>query len=224
MAFSHSPKIVTDGLVLCLDAANLKSYPGTGTTWKDLSGNGNNGTLVNGVGYNSGHGGSLTFDGSNDTVSTGNSGITGNQSWSISVWVSVDSSESGSGRQGWIVWEGSSNQSTSELISIGVNSGKVEVAHWANDTTFTNSLITFDNFQNISVTYDGSTELIYVNSLNTDSKSTSLSITDGNWYLASRSTAEYLNCKIASFQVYNRALTASEIQQNYNALKGRFGL
>lgn len=51
MALAHSPKIVTDGLVLCLDAGNVKSYPGSGTVWNDLSGNDNNGTLVNGVGY-----------------------------------------------------------------------------------------------------------------------------------------------------------------------------
>jgi hypothetical protein len=54
MALSHSPKIITDGLVLCLDAGNPKSYPGSGTTWTDLSGNGNNGSLENGVGYNGG--------------------------------------------------------------------------------------------------------------------------------------------------------------------------
>jgi hypothetical protein len=53
MAISYNPRIVTDGLVLALDAGNPKSYPGSGTTWTDLSGNGNNGTLVNGVGYNS---------------------------------------------------------------------------------------------------------------------------------------------------------------------------
>ena len=63
MALAHSPKIVTDGLVLCLDAGNPKSYPGSGTTWTDLSGQGNNGTLVNGVGYVGTNGGSLSFDG-----------------------------------------------------------------------------------------------------------------------------------------------------------------
>lgn len=74
MALAHNPKIVTDGLVLCLDAANPKSYPGSGTVWSDLSGNGNNGTLVNGVGYNSNNGGYLTFDGSNDGGGSGNFG------------------------------------------------------------------------------------------------------------------------------------------------------
>jgi hypothetical protein len=73
LALSHSPQISLNGLVLCLDAANSKSYPGSGTTWTDLSGRGNNGTLVNGVGYNSGNLGSLVFDETNDFVNCGNS-------------------------------------------------------------------------------------------------------------------------------------------------------
>ena len=68
-AHFHSPRIITNGLVLALDAANVKSYPGSGTVWKDLSGNNNNGTLVNGVGYNSGNLGYLAFDGTYDYVS-----------------------------------------------------------------------------------------------------------------------------------------------------------
>ena len=72
MALSHSPLIVTDGLVLCLDAANKKSYSGSGTTWTDRSGNGNNGTLVNGPTFDSGNGGSIDFDGVDDNVNLGN--------------------------------------------------------------------------------------------------------------------------------------------------------
>jgi hypothetical protein len=63
MAFNYSPKIIQDGLVLYLDAANTKSYPTTGTTWTDLSRSGNNGTLINGPTFNSGNGGSIVFDG-----------------------------------------------------------------------------------------------------------------------------------------------------------------
>ena len=62
MAFIHSPKLVTNGLVLCLDAANKLSYPGSGTTWYDLSGNANNGTLTNGPTFNSANSGSIVFD------------------------------------------------------------------------------------------------------------------------------------------------------------------
>ena len=66
MAISYNPRIVTDGLVLALDAGNPKSYPGSGTTWTDLSGNGNNGTLTNGPTYSSANGGSIVFDGVDD--------------------------------------------------------------------------------------------------------------------------------------------------------------
>jgi hypothetical protein len=68
MAFSFSPKIVTDGLSVYYDVANPRSYPGSGTTIYDLSRNGNNGTLINGVSYNTSNGGALVFDGTDDYV------------------------------------------------------------------------------------------------------------------------------------------------------------
>ena len=72
MALAHSPRIVTDGLVLALDAGNAKSYPGSGTAWTDLSGNSNNGTLTNGSTYSSVDGGAIVFDGSDDYVVSSN--------------------------------------------------------------------------------------------------------------------------------------------------------
>ena len=71
MGLAHSPRIVTDGLVLCLDAASKRSYPGAGTTWTDLKG-GNNGTLTNGPTFDADNGGSIVFDGSDDYVNCGN--------------------------------------------------------------------------------------------------------------------------------------------------------
>ena len=71
MGLAHSPRIVTDGLVLCVDAASKRSYPGTGTTWTDLKG-GNNGTLTNGPTFSSANGGSVVFDGTNDYTNFGN--------------------------------------------------------------------------------------------------------------------------------------------------------
>ena len=80
MGAYSGPEINEDGLVLALDAGNTKSQPGSRTTWSDLSGNGNDGTLTNGPTYSNG---SIVFDGTNHTVITGNSGITGNSPWSI---------------------------------------------------------------------------------------------------------------------------------------------
>ena len=72
MALAHSPSITTKGLVLYLDAANSKSFANTGNTWTDMSGLGNNGTLVGGAAYNSGNSGTFSFDGVNDCVNCGN--------------------------------------------------------------------------------------------------------------------------------------------------------
>ena len=68
MTIGYGPTVVTDGLVLALDAADRNSYPGSGTTWTDLSGNGNNGTLDNSVTYTSNNGGGLSFDGTDEIV------------------------------------------------------------------------------------------------------------------------------------------------------------
>ena len=68
MATDYNHSIVTDGLVLCVDAANTKSYPGSGTTWTDISGKNHNGTLINGPTFSSDNMGGIVFDGSNDAV------------------------------------------------------------------------------------------------------------------------------------------------------------
>ena len=80
--------LVSDGLILYLDAARTSSYPGTGTTWTDLTGNGNNGTLVNGVGYSADNGGALVFDGSNDYVTLGST-LNATAQGTISFWIKL---------------------------------------------------------------------------------------------------------------------------------------
>lgn len=91
MAIFYNPRIVTDGLVLALDAGNIKSYLGSGTTWTDLIRQGNNGTLLNGVGFDEGNLGSLTFDGTNQQVSFANSISLGKDTpWSLSVFYKLD--------------------------------------------------------------------------------------------------------------------------------------
>jgi hypothetical protein len=87
MGFNYSPKIVTDGLVLYLDAANSKSYPGSGTTWGDLSRSQNNGALVNGPTFSSANNGILTFNGSNQSANmSAAAGTFGTGDFTISFW------------------------------------------------------------------------------------------------------------------------------------------
>ena len=85
MGIKYNPRVVTDGLVFCVDAASKRSYLGTGTTWTDLAGS-NNGTLTNGPTFSSDNGGSIVFDGSDDYVLLGND-INLGTSASITVWI-----------------------------------------------------------------------------------------------------------------------------------------
>ena len=89
MSTKYSPKIITNGLVLSLDAANNKSYPRSGTTWTDLSGNSNTGTLTNGPSFNDGNQGSIVFDGINDYASlstTTPTDLQGNPAFTVDGW------------------------------------------------------------------------------------------------------------------------------------------
>lgn len=223
MGIAYNTSIVRDGLVLHLDAANPKSYSGSGTVWNNLSESNNSGTLVNGASFDNS---SILFDGVNDSaVFTPSVDITGNNPWTISIWAKVNSSETGTGRKGWLIWKGPSNQTSNQLISMGVTGGAIEIAHWANDTTFTNATVSFNSWAMYSCTYNGATEIVYVNGIQKGLKTTSLSIISGSWYLSSRSSAaDYLNVNTSLFQVYNRALSESEIKKNFESFRGRYGI
>ena len=222
MGFSRGPKIVTDDLVLYLDAANRKSYPGTGTSWSDLSGNGNTGTLNNGPTFDSGNGGSIVFDGSNDSVNTALSGTISdvsvvcwykgtktarNHLWNFGTSTTTNLNFNFNDNYDlWVYWEGS-----------GSNRVRYNI-----DGSFTDSTIKCAVF-----THTGTTNKVYLNG-------TELTITESGGtqsFSAVNSTGsfrlgdvQYFAGNIYNAAVYNRALTAQEVLQNYNTLKGRFGL
>ena len=227
MALAHSPKIITDGLVLCLDAGNTKSYPGSGTTWTDLSGNGNTGTLENGVGYSGSNGGSLVFDGVNDYVNAGNnSSLSFTNNLTIQVWCSSNISDNNyrtplmkTTSTGWSNGYGFYQQGGNFYFFINQWNGAHRVS--VSKTTF--SLTSF------VATYDGANLKLYENGIlrqtgssftsNVSNSATNLEIGRGS------GVNDYVwNGNIAQASIYNRALTASEIQQNFNALRGRFSI
>ena len=107
MGVAYNSSIVTNGLILCLDAGNRKSYPGTGTTWTDLSGRGNNGTLTNGPTYSSANGGSIVFDGLNDFVQK--SSATANMSAGVTMEMIFKSTDMNSRAQGFMRFNAGSN-------------------------------------------------------------------------------------------------------------------
>ena len=220
MAYFHSPKIVTDGLVLYLDAANTKSYPGSGTTWSDLSGNGNNGTLVNGPTFDSENGGSIVFDGSSRrttlTLPFGQLGFT-----TLSIWYSrVEGNSSTS----WRTLFATTNTNVHHLIS--QNTTRVLGVFDGSFRSFGYTPLIDGKFHNYSVIYQsGTNATLYVDGIFFSTINIILNLETspigsiGNW-----NSGNYWAGNISLTQIYNRALSAQEILQNYNATKGRYGL
>ena len=230
----NGPKIITDGLVLALDAANVKSYTGTGTTWKDLSGNGNNGTLVNGVGYNSSNLGSLSFDGVNDYVLAGRIPFTGTAIASVTwgLWVYPHSTT------GNILTMSVSNpQSGWNMPPISASNQRFRGKIW-NNSHLVSPTYSLNNWYylvlvwNYSINSEERGQFFYVNgelqasqiNINYTSSGTDNFIFLGQSNPGADNTGMFSG-KYGMFHIYgNKALTAQEVQQNFNATKGRYGL
>lgn len=239
MSGKSGPDIVENGLVLCLDAANKLSYPGSGTTWRDLSGNSYNGTLTNGPSFNSDKGGSIVFNASTQYVDTSNtSGLNfTNTSATVSVWIKTSASfPSGAyivakqmdATGGWSI----------DLASTGIpyfetkNNASGATACYRFATVVCNNGV----WHNIVATFTTSTSVVanntitmYVDGVSSNSTLTQLLTYGGNTSenikIGRRtvSSVDAYNGNIAIVQIYNRLLSANEVLQNYNATKSRFG-
>ena len=218
MSFHYSPKIVTDGLVLYLDAANTRSYVSGSTTWTDISRGVNNGTLINGPTFNSGNGGSIVFDGTNDYVNVV-SATSLNEPKTIEIWMYITSQQTG-----MILSRGIANY---ELYTF--TDGFV-YTYWGNafNASTNNPSITLNSWNQFCFTISGATETVYKNGtlIGARTLNTTPSYSNtGDLNLARRDTNTlYFNGRLGNIKFYNRALSATEIQQNYNATKTRFGL
>ena len=234
-----SPPIVTNGLVLNLDAANTKSYPRSGTTWNDLSGNNYSGSLVNGPTFNPANGGSIVFDGTNDYVNSPL--VISSRPFSLSCWVIFNSTA------GWQTFIGQDTsqstqpgsiylQKTNDITSITPrvnNTFGISMLNTSNaqidcyDTTFfASSSIWYNIVTSVSLSEIN----LYRNGIlvKTVSNSDTLAAPTGSVKIGAgiynRTITDYVKGNISNVQLYNRALSPSEIQQNYNAVKSRFNL
>lgn len=220
MSTYYSPKIVTDGLALCLDAGNPKSYPGTGTTWTDISRTGNNGTLTNGPTFNSQNGGSIVFDGTNDRVLM-SAAIDTNSSFSLEFWA-LRTSDANAGTL--ISGNATNSYFVIRMLSSAVSLVKSFVAELGN---FGASSATVSNTINhVVVTRSGTTYTCYTNGIfrGTLTINQTYSTASPALGIYDSGNNEPFSGRIYKFAHYNKALSASEILQNYNAIKGRFGL
>ncbi|MDT9547744.1 MAG: LamG domain-containing protein [Chlorobium phaeovibrioides] len=230
------PKIVTDGLVLHLDAGDVNSYPGSGTTWYDLSGNGNNGTLVNGVGYEAANNGSMTFDHSNDYCNV--MPIHRTVQATIEVWFNTSSVSSDTASRQYLYTQQRNppllaQYTYQERQGVHVAGNLMHFQYFSTDNavgtvkTLPGS-ITANRWHHVTATIDGITACIYIDGiasgfLTKPSKATS--VTQG--FIGRRGDAQgndFLGGKIAIVREYCRALSVQEVKQNFNATRLRYGL
>jgi archaellum component FlaF (FlaF/FlaG flagellin family) len=233
-------KIVTNGLILNLDAAQLRSYPTTGTTWTDLSGNGLNGTLISGATFDTANGGSIVFDGTDDFASINPAITLSNVSqFTYTSFVNFSTSV---GNQGTFFSHGLNGQFTNDImfywekltniLSFQVNNGL--------DGSATYSYSAPSNWVNLCIVYNGSLSTnadklkLYINGVQVTLNFNTYNVPSTTSTIASPqirigqyigfASGFYYTGKIATTNLYNRALTATEVGQNFNAIKSRFGL
>jgi hypothetical protein len=225
MAISRGPKITTNGLVFCVDAADKNSYIGSGTTWTDVSGNGYNGTLTNGPTFNGSNGGGIVFDGVDDYADFGNvlaslTNLTlecfvkfGTQSTSYNGIISKTLNNT----NGWEIRTAgyTSTTTTAQFRYVGDN-GSPDFGALTNGIWY-----------HLTATGILGSQLVYINgSIYNSGAYAGTPSSNSNSLVIGKSAYAglYANMTMGCARIYNRALTASEIQQNYNSTKPRFGL
>ena len=219
--FANNAPIVTDGLVFYVDAGNSNSYPGSGTTWSDLAGS-NDSTLTNGPTFDSGNGGSIVFDGTNDSVIVSN--ISTNDfsgEATLLCWLACNSNTPSTDQTGIFGWGSSSTRSHYP---------------WTNGSAY------FDTFRNARVddfslssldrttphllaitTKSGGNWNLYQNTTVVKTVTAESAIVWDNATIgANGNDPRRFQGKFFAFSIYNRELSPTEVLQNYNALKNRF--
>ena len=228
MGLSHSPSITTDGLVLCLDAANPRSYPGSGNVWTDLSGNSNNITLVNNPTFSGENGGILNFDGTNDYGYNSNPigfDLISSNAITVEAWVKINPNgydfwfssndikyRYGTNSSGYAYWDMARHHDKSW-------GGYVFLANAWYHMCFvgygTGSSVT-------SNVYANGVLIRSVDDVGISNFNTNISL----FYIGTGEspTAHPFRGSISFIKIYTKALSANEVQRNYLATKSRFGL
>lgn len=229
MSLGHGASIVRNGLVLHLDAANSKSYPGSGTSWFDLASSSYTGSLINGVAYSPDNKGILTFDGTNDYVTISSSPIlttvtceswfriSGTTTYSMHPVCQKEGGNSGGAVYGIRVTEANRLPYGQIFYSALAGESRTVTASTAMITgVWYHLVITYDSLFNLKIYVNGVLENTAIGTAVPRQNSGSLSIGRGD--------ARYAKGNIGLVSIYNRDLTASEIQRNFEATRGRYGI
>lgn len=228
MSREHGPSIVRNGLTLHLDAANKKSYPGTGTTWTDLSSTKVNGTLINGPTYDSANLGSILFDNVNDLVTVSHSSSHLSNSGTMIFWAKPLSDGTANvcrfanKANDTVGLNGYNFAINSDRLLMRINAGLL--------TGSANMLNYYGKWSQYTFTWTSSnnTGVIYINGIVdiSGSLNATVSMTTTNpLYIGNLSDfTRTFDGNISMVQYYNRQLTSQEIQKNFNAHRGRYGI
>jgi hypothetical protein len=225
MGISYNPRTITDGLVLCLDAANSKSYPGSGTTWTDLSGITSSGELVNSPVYNSSNLGFFQFV-TDDFARIANNTALDTQTPTVEVWVKTNATN----QNGFWFEKGTVNTQYSLFQEGTTIRWRMFIGGAITQlSTTTATYMDTSNWYQVVGTYTSGTRRLYINGVqvNSDTQSGTIATNSGGMSIGvyggfSGGRGYYYNGNLAACRIYNRALSAAEISQNYNALKSRY--
>jgi hypothetical protein len=220
MAVEYSSgRIVTNGLVLSLDAADRNSYPGSGTTWKDISGRGNNGTLNYNPPFNSSNGGSIVFDGGGNVAISNTIPSLSNLTIEFFIYTSIVDNTQNIFFDQFLSLRYEISEGNKFRIHLGNGSG------WLFTSDISNTTVVANRWYETAWTWNGNSSIIYVNGI-AENNYTRAAGSSGTGIITLgtfNATYNWLG-RMGSTKIYNRALSASEILQNYNAQKSRFGL
>jgi len=237
MGTSYNPRIVTDGLILCLDAANKRSYPGVGTTWTDLTANKNNATLYNGPSFTNNNSGGIVFDGTNQYFMTDLNTIgQANTSFTFGgYFYNTTNTHSNNNR---FIFNNYVTSSHNGFFAITTYTSTPILRLWMRDSSRGNNILSNGVVPEVGAWYhvigvrnhSNSTAQFYVDGelIHNYSYPGSVSVTDGvsstSYFggVLHNGSSQIMPATVSSVQLYNRALSAEEIRQNYLATKGRF--
>lgn len=216
MAIEAGPRIVTNGLIYDLDGAVSRSYSGSGLTVYDAETNTIAGTLVNGVTYSTNNNGFFTFDGTNDYINAGNDSSLQISSGTISAWARATSP--GGGYRGIIAKQYAYGMFYVDGVFVAYD--------WQAASPRSSGINVADGaWKHLVLTFSGGAGTLYINGSSVLSAVYNISNNASNLFIGAEANAgQYAACNIAQALVYNRALSPSEILQNYNATKRRYGL
>jgi hypothetical protein len=228
---SGGPNIVVDGLVLALDAANTKSYISGSTTWNDLSRNNNNGTLINGPTFNTGSGGSIVFDGVDDYVEIPDSPSLnfGTGDFTVLCWINGISVYPGGTKT--IIWKGSRFDGNVAGWSMAWAGGTSDLFFIISSNTArlegrVPGFGLWGGYKMVGMQRVGSNWRLINNGVTTSLGTFTGNVDTSSPIYFSRNGVynSYFNYIMSNTCIYNRALSSTELLQNYNATKTRFGL